>query len=756
MLCTNCGNQTDTQSGRCAWCASPLPATQIMQPPSAPPPPDPGAWWSTSGTQSTYPPQAPGTNTPTSYVNAPYVQQVPQQVPAPVPAKPSRLGRKLLIGLPVLLGIGAAAAIAFVLIKGTRHHTGGAANPKAAVQALADSISAGDFAAAADVLAPDELRDISGLVTATQDAGVRVGLTTATAKNGFDLKIDISSLDVETLSKSAAKVTIAGSATVHSATQLSPLMTGLIGNGSHSGRIASQQATFRTRSGKTIRPFVVVIKEGDGWFASPLLTAAEYVRLAANLPEGDYTLVNAPKGASSPAATPKAALQKATQAISDLEPSQLAKVLTPGEARVLRIYDAMIIRAIENSRKSSSTFNQFKMEFDGIEFQDGSSADLPLLKAFQATFSSSDGDGGTQVQSYSVDSDCLSQSRGAGGNSSCGISRDALASHLGLKNLPVSFVKSGNGYLFSPFGTLTNNAMTILQHVDKTTMFAVQGLDVLDDATPAGPGQQLDLDLGTKGYAVVELPAGSDVTITTSEYSGGEYTSYKSDNGSWSLPNGYKTASNVGRYADLRARRIVFQRCYGRSIVNDCEADAPTTVHVSLSSIYRQTMPDPGGIIHAGLEAGGLAVYTLPAPPNGQPYVVTSGQDSDVRLDGNVLQIINRSQQHKDYAVSVEQRALFGFDGGRTTTEVTTDSGSTFVSLHVTQGQRVVVRFTCQDGQSFSANGNLTQPYSDVSTGNYFVQFTYNSINQTGAMQFSVTENNGSAPARVSITATQG
>ena len=671
--------------------------------------------------------------------------------------------------MPLVIGVAASAVIALLLLRSSRHTTGGAANPKAAVQSLADSISAGDLAATADVIAPDELHDVKDLVTSMQGAAVRLGVTSIASKNGGTLKFDIANLDDETLGKSASKVTIDGSASIAGDDQPTGFVQGLIGTGHHSDRVTSKELTFRTKSGKSIKPFVIVIKEGDGWFVSPLLTAGEYARVALDLPSGDYDQIAGSKK-STPAATPKAALQTMMDAIPDLDANQFSKALAPGEARLFRVFDSAISKEIDNINRDNGNRAHNLLSVDNIQLGDGKTADVKVLKSFDATTTRTFSDGQRSTRSYTLDNDCFSRTSSGGDNDRCIVSRAAAKKHLGLGDLEISFVKSGSGYLVSPLATLTDALKTVARNVDQQTFDQFFGVEYLETPTAATADRAIPLDFSAKPYAVFQLPAHSDITVNAQNANYDEFE--QSDNSRWErtyLDGPSEHPIRIVVKSEDYCSNLLVDTCGGdtktattaTTAAESSGSTVPSNIDpkasiVTFSSIYRQTLP-AAGIVHAVIQPDASAVYTFPPTADGGPYAITDGNDSDASLRGNVLTIRNNSAQPKEYNITVQEGHAFGFDNGSSSTNVTAGSSGSTVSLHVTAGQHLVVTFRVTGGGRANIRSQTLTPSSDNTSDSSRddLEYTFDNINASGTLDFVITAVSSDS-VNVSVSASAG
>ena len=191
-----------------------------------------------------------------------------------------------------LVAAGGIAATLFVgvLAIGSLVGSGsGADSPEGAVRQLAAAVSHEDALAAADVLAPEEVRSLSGTV----DLAAKKAQELALAENasapltGLDLSVDGLNLSTESLADGYAKVTVAGG-TISARTdngRFSPLMQRALRNSKNS----SAQADLATLGRDEGLPTFVMTVQRDGhWYVSAAYTALEYIRVANHLPAADF------------------------------------------------------------------------------------------------------------------------------------------------------------------------------------------------------------------------------------------------------------------------------------------------------------------------------------------------------------------------------------------------------------------------------------------------------------------------------------
>ena len=188
----------------------------------------------------------------------------------------------------------AAAGVAALVLVGTFAvsavvGSGGAGSAEGAVRRLADAVSHEDPLAAADVLAPDEVRSLHGTLDAAANKAQELQLvqTASAPLAGVDFNVDGLKLSTQSLGDGYAKVTVdAGtfSASTHKA-QFSALMQKALRD-SHDN--SSQTDLAKLAASENLPTFVVAVRRDGRWYVSAAYTVLEYVRESNQLPAADF------------------------------------------------------------------------------------------------------------------------------------------------------------------------------------------------------------------------------------------------------------------------------------------------------------------------------------------------------------------------------------------------------------------------------------------------------------------------------------
>ncbi|MCZ7537018.1 MAG: hypothetical protein M5T61_14690 [Acidimicrobiia bacterium] len=229
-------------------------------------------------------------------------------------------------GAAALAGVGALAITALV-------GDGGASSPEAAVQRLADAVSAEDPLAAAGALAPGEVRTLSRTLDAAGHRAADLDLvaTAGAPLAGVDLDVRDLALATEDLAPGYAKVVVLdGSLTAETnAAEMSDLLRRA---GVHDSAASVEAAELRQRD---IQPFLMAVESGDGWYVSVAYTALEYLRVLNDLPAPDYGSGLAALS-SLGASSPEDAARQMVSGVADSDWDAVFSLIPPGE---IALYD---------------------------------------------------------------------------------------------------------------------------------------------------------------------------------------------------------------------------------------------------------------------------------------------------------------------------------------------------------------------------------------------------------------------------------
>ncbi len=190
----------------------------------------------------------------------------------------------------------AAAGVAALVVVGTfavgavvGNSGSGSGSPEGAVRRLADALSHEDPLAAADVLAPSEVRSLHGTLQSAERKAAELKLvqTAGAPLTGIDFQVTGLQLSTQSLGSGYAKVTVdegTFSASTHKP-QFSPLMQKVLRN----TRDNSAHADLaKLAENMDLPTFVVAVRDGGRWYVSAAYTVLEYIREANQLPAADF------------------------------------------------------------------------------------------------------------------------------------------------------------------------------------------------------------------------------------------------------------------------------------------------------------------------------------------------------------------------------------------------------------------------------------------------------------------------------------
>jgi hypothetical protein len=387
--------------------------------------------------------------------------------------------------------IAAAGVAALVLVGGLAVNAavgsgGGAGSPEAAVRKLADAISQKDPLAAADVIAPDEVRSLHDTLSHAEAKAAELQLirTAGAPLAGVDLNVSGLDLSSQSLGAGVAKVTIdAGtiSASTHR-TQFSPLMQKVLQGPSDNSAQSDLAALARKRNLPT---FVVTVRRNGNWYVSAAYTVLEYLREANNLPGADFGSGERAL-ASLGADSPDAAVQDAMRALQQRDWSKLMTLVAPDEIPVYD-YRAALVALAQRSDSGDSSGGWFTLDSMTTSSEvDGDQAKVTLRAAGQS-----------ESSTWSIDGGCFTQKAKPGSDNYAdpfpycdempdryapGVFPIGLFPFLTLKrDSQISLVREDGRWFVSPVGTALDVVNGWIDRLDKTMLDELLGLP------PTGP-----------------------------------------------------------------------------------------------------------------------------------------------------------------------------------------------------------------------------------------------------------------------------
>jgi hypothetical protein len=373
-------------------------------------------------------------------------------------------------GVAALVLVGAFAVSAVV-------GSGGAGSAAGAVRRLADAVSHEDPLAAADVLAPDEVRSLHGTLDAAANKARELQLvqTASAPLTGVDFNISGLKLSTQSLGDGYAKVTVDGgsfTASTHKA-QFSALMQKVLRD-THDN--SSQTDLARLESSENLPTFVVTVRSGGRWYVSAAYTVLEYVRETNQLPPADFgsgQRVISTLGADSP----DAAVQDSMRALQREDWSKLMDMVSPSEIPVYDYRVALTTLARRDNAQPDSSTARFTIDAMSTTSQVNGDTAKVTLKA----------SGTTDSGKWSLDGGCFSApdetiSVSCGGESVFGIV--GLASGGLERASQITVVEQKGRWFVSPVGTVLDVVDHFIAQLDRRSLFVL--LNVPNQIPPDG------------------------------------------------------------------------------------------------------------------------------------------------------------------------------------------------------------------------------------------------------------------------------
>ena len=389
-------------------------------------------------------------------------------------------------GVAVLLLVGALAVSAVV-------GSGGAGSAESAVRQLADAVSHEDALAAADVLAPDEVRSLHGTLdhAARKASDLQLVQNASAPLAGVDFNIDGLNLSTQSLGDGYAKVTVdAGTfaASTHKA-RFSALMQKVLRDSSDN---SSQTDLAKLAADQNLPTFVVAVRRGGRWYVSAAYTALEYVREEKQLPAADFG--SGERAISTLGAdSPDAAVQDSMRAFQSQDWSKLMTMVSPSEIPVYDYRNALTTLAQRNKAESGGSTSSFTIDSMTTDSQASGDTAKVLLRA----------SGTTDSGHWSLDGGCYlppdwprAVAVTCGGGGRLGLRASPLSALDDQSRITV--VKQNGRWFVSPVGTVLDVIDRWITQLDRRTLYTL--LDIPNQIPPDGAltlGQPIVLRAGT-------------------------------------------------------------------------------------------------------------------------------------------------------------------------------------------------------------------------------------------------------------------
>ena len=732
MFCTTCGRAFGEHEERCRACGAPPPAAWVPTPPTgaAPPPPSPPP----PGPPSASPPPPPGPPSagpgPWQPVGPPPPGQPlgvwgppPGSAPLPSqgawgpPAAPRR-GRATLPLVLLVVGALALAAVGFAVVRAVSGGGGGASSPEDAVADLAEAVGKEDPAAALAVMNPEEVLALGDLYTDVEDRARALGYAPkGKALAGVDLRLSGLRYKAVELGGDVAKVNVTGGTLRYDVTrsrlgrQVNRVIERNAANdGSDDpdapapepdersgGSVPLADLAPPSEGGPTGSPFLMAVKHGDGWYVSPMYTAAEYLVQAQDLPAGTFDDVDPGEATAD---SPEAAARALATALSEVDTDAAVAQLSGTELLALRSYrkalDEAVQQAFDDSEVERPRADIDTVDFTTQELDDGS-VEVSIAKA-KGTARWTDPDGDQQAD-FEWDGRCLRTSREDADDSKNCITVDTR--RFGITKAFVVATEEDGGWRISPVSTLLRYARMVLPRLDANLVSRLLGIqDSVDPTGKATVGRAFDARLNDAGFAVYDLAVSADerFTVTTPGRAGGSTYAYLVDD----RDRVRSTFGIIEPGRDATWKLVVTGEHY-----------RPATVRVAVTPVSTTSIT-VGSPVTGDVDEGGVSEFTFDGDSGDAITIDIDDESLDVVLvgpDGDELiaddsgtYTLDSSGEHRvqvsggtddsRFRLSVEPAADFVLGNGTTDNALgalTTPTSSLEIELTVRGGATVVV-----------------------------------------------------------------
>lgn len=703
VTCPNCMERIEGEAAFCPSCGTPLASAA----PAAQPPP----------AQPTAPPAPAPAMAGVVVPPAPFVPEGgPGSTEVASTRRPRRgVGRSMLVGVVVLVVVGTGALVAVRILRAARGGSGGggASRPAGAVSGVFKAIDGEDYAGVASYLAPDEVPDVSKLISSVRGRAKAFGFTAADDAAVVDISSSLEAGDPEELGKSVAKVPVTGGLSMKGGGKgWGPLLSG-IADTSGTANLQLSGVNVVDKSGRRVKPFVMTVKIDGRWFLSPMLTVAEYVRIAQDLPKGDFDVATS-KGAASK--TPKALFNQLAQAVTERDVAAAATTLSSGERRVMLVYEAAA-KSLLKRIPQGDTFTVDDVSVKEVKTPSGTGA---VVTSIEGTARATR----QQQTPWSFDGSCIVRpQRGP----SCVLPEGEDAKRVGLQQPAVELVKERGAWRIAPARTVIALANRFVAAVDRPTLLDMLGMQVLDDPKPITVETPVDVDYGKKPYAVFELSLAAGAIAHTSGTDVSYDTYVQADDGRWVRGHDgdsdkksttmvandvvWSRAPKNVRFVVVPERRSCSWGC-ALHVVED--AGTPTITARSVAQevgpfpgtfqasgtpkAFRVTVPTNTAAALVGRGSGSATLYAI----DGKYTAGASGNRAVPIAVGEYLLFV-RPASSGNYSVTLGPPAG-GFEGGAASTNVKVSSAApeARVTLHLLKGKSWTVRATPDQGLDVS------------------------------------------------------
>lgn len=632
------------------------------------------------------------------------------------------------------------------------------------MKGLIIALDADDALGALQFVAPDEVEGVSALISAVQDRSVDTGVGALTPGGDLDIVVSTTQSKVVTLADNAARVEVE----ISGSSATSGALADVFGNEDEDATPTNTAAASglqrqRTEVGvgavqrgtefEDTEISVIVVRLGDGWFVSPLLSAGEYAVDQFDLANGDYDKVGAARAKTVGGKTGVAAVESLLDGGADFDRSAVSDALASGEARFMEVFADAIDDLVEDGEVAmSEAGNSFDLNDVTLEAQPDGSVALASAEIDVSTYETSN--------TIKIDSDCATwRDFDANRVERCVLTNAPLVEPLDVDSLVFHVAKQSGAFRVKLLTSAAILAADVIAKAERTAVLDALDAELIDTPTQLTFGQRFEGSFDGASYRVfeVDVPAGIpevDYTLDVVGENSASYlgtSSYVDTDGEWSELYWGVNPSSASAIPAGTVRIVVSAYCGDyddEALLFRCRDDGDSF------AIVVQPPKTAGaaflGTTTLSLKAGQMArltfsasseidaTYTVSGPDGAAVYAVITGPDGYTSYGANsiffvpgeyVASFVNETGEAAEFVVSFEQAQVPepGPTDISATQSTTFDLGvGAYVEFgaHANDGDQVVITAVPNDGQDIvltvsSSGGEICGSVSNGDWGGY-------------------------------------
>jgi hypothetical protein len=397
----------------------------------------------------------------------------------------------------------------------------GAGSPEAAVTRVTDAVNRQDAVGVLDAVNPEEVHDLASVYEEIVERLDRTGLRGSHpdiegAVSGIEnVRFENPEFQVDKLAGDVAKVTWTGGTLRYDVVPTSLDLSSPVYDGSVSSTAEEREKRTEQRTpadvaytvsdadGRehTVRPFLMTVRRGGGWYVSLTYSAAQHAIEALGVPSPDWSAKadDAP-GEAVAASTPDDVIRGLARAVSNKDVTGGAGYLAAKEMRVVRLYAApiqsLISRQLDPSQRLGIEIANLRTS---TERASGGLVKVNIETASGSLTSSSDDD--YDSVSFDFDGLCLHTSSEDSTDRTC--IEDRLKRITGISKPFVLMKREGGRYTLSPLATVLEYARILNANVpDQFVQRVVNSYGSAPISATLAPGALVEGELNEAGFAV--------------------------------------------------------------------------------------------------------------------------------------------------------------------------------------------------------------------------------------------------------------